>query len=82
MTLRRKYNRMVRRSPFLTVNLGHILIISTWVAAALVTYGTMSQQMVNFNDRISKLELLCSKYVSIETDIGWIKDEISKRKKK
>ena len=79
MTLTHKYNRIVRRAPFLTINLGHILIISTWIAAALVTYGTISQQMISFDKRITTLESMCTRYGAIETDISWIKRTLEKR---
>lgn len=87
MTMVKKCSHYVKRSPFLTINLGHILIISTWIAGVLVTYGTMNermetirQQQINLENRIRRLENNSANLIGATKDIEWLKRELNRPK--
>lgn len=72
---------------FLTINLGHILIMSTWIAGVLVTYGAMSQKMLTFSQQINNLEIRLlslennnNNLIAATKDIEWLKRELNNKK--
>lgn len=72
---------------FLTINLGHILIMSTWIAGVLVTYGAMNQKMLTYNQQINSLEIRLlslennnNNLIAATRDIEWLKRELNNKK--
>jgi len=72
-------NLPAKRSPFFSINLGHILIISTWVSGVLVTYGAMEQKQNALETRVKYLEVNHEKIIAAEADIRWLKREFGKQ---
>lgn len=87
MTTVKKCSHYIKRTPFLTINLGHILIISTWIAGVLVTYGAMNQKMlttdqriINLENRLTAMENKSAELTNATRDIDWIKRELNRTK--
>lgn len=74
-----------KSSPFLSINLGHILIMSSWLAGILVTYGSMKQEMLSYKQEINNLEIRLhamenynNELIAATKDIEWIKRDLKK----